>query len=38
MNYITTEWSMLWIVGCIALSLAVSYVLYGKVSLNPLCG
>tara|TARA_B100000886_G_scaffold269403_1_gene193455 strand:- start:700 stop:2727 length:2028 start_codon:yes stop_codon:yes gene_type:complete len=30
MNYITTEWSMLWIVGCIALSIAVSYVLYNK--------
>ena len=30
MNYITTEWSMLWIVGCIALSLAVSYILYSK--------
>ena len=30
MNYITTEWSMLWIVGCIALSIAVSYVLYSK--------
>ena len=30
MNYITTEWSMLWIVGCIALSIAVSYVLYSN--------
>ena len=30
MNYITTEWSMLWIVGCIALSIAVSHVLYNK--------
>ena len=30
MNYITTEWSLLWIVGCIALSIAVSYVLYNK--------
>ena len=30
MNYITTEWSLLWVLGCIALSLAVSYVLYSK--------
>jgi len=30
MSYITTEWSMLWIVGCIALSYAMSYVLYKK--------
>ena len=30
MNYITTEWSMLWIVGCIALSFVMSYVLYSK--------
>ena len=30
MSYITTEWSMLWIVCCIALSYAMSYVLYKK--------
>jgi hypothetical protein len=30
MNYITTEWSILWIVGCITLSIVVSYVLYCK--------
>tara|TARA_B100001741_G_scaffold311815_2_gene313741 strand:- start:2321 stop:4348 length:2028 start_codon:yes stop_codon:yes gene_type:complete len=30
MNYISTELSMLWIVGCITLSIATSYVLYSK--------
>lgn len=30
MNYITTEWSLLWILGCLTLSFVMSYLLYKK--------